>query len=253
MRFFSGKSVILLGKDFVATGKKRGKNLMLKRIEIPVVQELSPFSTVINRDAFLQAWDELTKEISPGGNLVLLLPENSFMVTFLTLQQTPESTSERERMVYFYMKKRYQGRGEVAVASFYQGKGKFLVATTAKRTIEGFKDVFSRVKLKLKSIKPASISAFNYLFSLKGGGDFTFMIFLDGFAVFMGVKEGCLEVYRRLRPPFSQEEIREELRAIDAFLGMGTPKVSCQGFPELEGVEVLPHPCWKLPLLGELG
>ncbi len=252
MKIPGKKTVIMVGREFLVAGKKRGKELLVKRVEAPIIREVSPFSTTLDMEAFSQAWAQVERELSPAGRIILLLPENSFMITFLSLQQIPESTAEREKMVHFYMKKRFQGKGEISVASFYQGNGKFLVATTGKKALENFKQAFSGKKLKLKSIKPSSISALNYVLAKKGGGNFTFIFFLDGFAVLMGVKDGCLRVYRRVRPPFSEEDLTSELASIDSFLGFEAEKIYCEGEIQVSGGENFSEPCWRLPVLGEL-
>ncbi len=248
---FRGRTVLFLGKENLVAGKKKGKRKEIRRYPVSLFSEVSPFRLEFNPQQLKEILKEVERQMGPLRRVALLLPENSFFINFINLPQIPDSTLERQRMLYFYMKKRFQGRGEVAVAYHHHGEGRFVVATTGRDGLDALKEFFQENRVKLSSIKPASISALNYFLSHEAPENFSFIFPVDGFVVVMGGR-GKLEVYRRIRPPYGEEEVLQELESIDRFLGVNTQKISCKDSLALEEVQEMDQPCWKLPVLGEM-
>jgi len=243
---------LALGKEALAVGRKKGKDKEIRRYPATLFHEISPFKMELREEDLEGALGSAEKEVGPLRRVKLLLPENSFLINFVELPQVPDSTYERQKMLHFYMSKRLHWEGDVAVTYHHLGEGKFLVATMALSNLLRLKEFFEKRRVKLRSVKPASISALNYFL---GRGDveaFSFVFPVDGFAVIMGGRGGRLEVYRRIRPPFEEKELLEELELIDRFLQVETDKFLCRDSLDLSGFQILEEPCWKLPVLGEI-
>ncbi len=248
---FKGRTFLFLGKESLVVGRKKGKGKEVRRYPVSVFSEVSPFHLGFKPQQLKEILGEVEKEMGPLGRVGLLLPENSFFINFVNLPQVPDSTLERRRILYFYMKKRFQGKGEVVVAYHYLEDGRFVVATMGRDGLDALRGFFQKNRVKLSSIKPGSISALNYFLSHEAPDNFSFIFPVDGFVVVMGGRHR-LEVYRRIRPPYDREEVLQELKGIDQFLGVNTRKISCKDSLSLEGIGEMDQPCWRLPVLGEM-
>ncbi|GEM_PF-2506534 len=261
MRFFADKilsfkktGVLLPCLDRIIFAQKKGAEVIYKEERIPEgTINPHPFGPNITSSAYLEAIETLRRKDGLEGRVIMLLPEGSTFITVAELARVPEDPEERRQMVLFYMKKRFQGKGEITVAEQPLSPTRVLVAVTTREAISSFVDPVKANGIKVVSIKPSSISALNYLLHRESKGDFIFILFLRKRTVFLGVKGGNLEIYRALREPFTEDEFYEELLIIEKYLGNGLKLYGCgKGELSHESIDMLGEDCFELMIRGEL-
>lgn len=252
--FLRKAGVLLPCSDRIIFAQRKGKEILLREEKFPEgTINPHPFGPNITSSAYLEAIETLRSRDGLEGKVVLLLPEGSTFITVVDLAKVPQDPEERRQMVLFYMRKRFQGKGEITVAEHTISSTKVLVAVTTQETISSFAGPVESSGVKVVSIKPSSISALNYILRTQSENNFIFILFLNKRFIFLGVKEGNPEIYRTLREPFTEEEFQEELAIIEKYLGNGLKLYGCgKNKVSREKVEWRGENCFEFMIKGEL-
>lgn len=252
--FLRKTGVLLPCSDRIIFAQRRGKEILLREEKVPEgTINPNPFGPNITSSAYLEAIEALHSREGLEGKVVLLLPEGATFITVVDLARVPEDPEERRQMVLFYMRKRFQGKGEIMVAEHSISPTRVLVAVTTQEVISSFAGPLESSGVKVASIKPSSISALNYMLNHRPAKDFIFILFLNKRIVFLGVRGGELEIYRTLREPYTDEEFREELLIIEKYLGNGLKLYGCgKNSISQEGIESIGESCFEIMIKGEL-
>ncbi|MCD6454051.1 MAG: hypothetical protein J7L62_01980 [Candidatus Aminicenantes bacterium] len=252
--FFKRKTTVIIPcQDRVVAATRRGRNILRKEIPLaPDTIKPEPFSRNILSPAYDEAIKTLKNNGMSEGRITLVLPDGAYFLTFLELADLPADPIERKQMVLFYMKKRFQSKGEILVAEQPLSEGKILVAVASRENIDSYLKPFRNLRLKVSSVKPAVVSALNFFLSKYGYDFFIFVIFFEKRIVFLGIKDGYPVIYRALREPHTRYEFEEELSLVTKFLGGEPQTYGCGVAPYDFKGEIIDEDCIELIINGEL-